>query len=100
MKRSGELESEGGSRRNWAHARRSFFKRKKPQQGLVLVGSSLLSSSRADAAGFGGGSGSKELASFSDMASLSYSDSGALSEEPQINSYIRVERLDCKNWLL
>ena len=42
-------------------------------------------------------SAAKELASFSDMASLNYSDSGALHEvEPQINSYVRVERLDCK----
>ena len=72
--------SGGGSRKTWTTTRRSFFKRKKGGR----------SSSRDSSA-------AKELASFSDMASLNYSDSGALHEvEPQINSYVRVERLDCK----
>lgn len=77
MKRSlgGDMDSDG-SRRPWATTRRSFFKRKKGGR----------SSSRE----------SKELASYSDMGSLSYSDSGTLHEDPQINSYIRVERLDCE----
>ena len=65
----------GSTRKTWTSTRRSFFKRKK--------------GTRSSAA--------KELASFSDMGSLNYSDSGALHEvEPQINSYVRVERLDCK----
>ena len=72
--------SGGASRKTWTTTRRSFFKRKKGGR----------SSSRDSSA-------AKELASFSDMASLNYSDSGALHEvEPQINSYVRVERLDCK----
>merc|ERR1719192_710852 len=38
---------------------------------------------------------SKELASYFDVASLlSYSDSGTLHEDPQINSYTRVEKWD------
>merc|ERR1719412_2017386 len=70
--------SGGTSRKTWTATRRSFFKRKKGGR----------SSSRDSSA-------AKELASFSDMASLNYSDSGALHEvEPQINSYVRVERLD------
>ena len=72
--------SGGASRKTWTTTRRSFFKRKKGGR----------SSSRDSSA-------AKELASFSDMASLNYSDSGALHEvEPQINSYVRVEKLDCK----
>lgn len=69
----------GSSRRTWTSTRRSFFKRRKGGR----------SSSRD----------SKELASYSDVASLSCADSqGALHDpaEAQINSYIRVERLDCK----
>jgi len=69
----GELEGEG-SRRSSTSTRRSFFKRRKGGR----------SSSRD----------SKELASYSDAASLSYSDSGTLHEDPQIFSYIRVDRLD------
>jgi len=66
------------TRKTWTATRRSFFKRRKGGR----------SSSRESSA-------AKELASFSDMASLNYSDSGALHEvEPQINSYVRVERLD------
>lgn len=68
----------GVTRKTWTATRRSFFKRRKGGR----------SSSRESSA-------AKELASFSDMASLNYSDSGALHEvEPQINSYVRVERLD------
>ena len=70
----------GSTRKTWTATRRSFFKRRKGGR----------SSSRESSA-------AKELASFSDMASLNYSDSGALHEvEPQISSYVRVERLDCK----
>ena len=69
----------GSTRKTWT-TRRSFFKRRKGGR----------SSSRESSA-------AKELASYSDMASLNYSDSGALHEvEPQINSYVRVERLDCE----
>jgi len=68
----------GSTRKTWTATRRSFFKRRKGGR----------SSSRESSA-------AKELASFSDMASLNYSDSGALHEvEPQISSYVRVERLD------
>ena len=74
----------GTTRKTWTATRRSFFKRRKGGR----------SSSRESSA-------AKELASFSDMASLNYSDSGALHEvEPQINSYVRVERLDCKYFLM
>jgi hypothetical protein len=70
----------GSTRKTWTATRRSFFKRRKGGR----------SSSRDSSA-------AKELASYSDVASLNYSDSGALHEvEPQINSYVRVERLDCK----
>ena len=63
------------SRRSSTSTRRSFFKRRKAGR----------SSSRD----------SKELASYIDMPSLlSYSDSGTLHEDPQINSYIRVEKSD------
>ncbi len=68
------------TRKTWTATRRSFFKRRKGGR----------SSSRDSSA-------AKELASYSDVASLNYSDSGNLHEvEPQINSYVRVERLDCK----
>lgn len=75
LKRShGEIDSDS-SRRSSTSTRRSFFKRRKAGR----------SSSRD----------SKELASYSDVASLlSYSDSGTLHEEPQINSYVRVEKWD------
>ena len=85
----GESDGGGGSARSsrgshWTKsARRSFLKRRKG-------GSSLARSSSRD---------SKELATFSDMGSLSSfaaDSSGALHEDPQINSYVRVERLDCK----
>lgn len=70
----GEIDSDSG-RRGSTSTRRSFFKRRKAGR----------SSSRD----------SKELASYSDVASLlSYSDSGNLHEEPAINSYVRVEKLD------
>ena len=70
----------GSTRKTWTATRRSFFKRRKGGR----------SSSRESSA-------AKELASFSDMASLNYSDSGALHEvEPQISSYVRVERLGRK----
>lgn len=69
------------TRKTWTATRRSFFKRRKGGR----------SSSRESSA-------AKELASFSDMASLNYSDSGALHEvEPTINSYVRVQRLDCES---
>ena len=62
---------------------RSFFKRRGKR-----------SSSRDPG---GNGNGSKELASYSDVASLSYADNLQYQEEnPPVNSYIRVERLDCK----
>ena len=65
---------------------RSFFKRRKGGR-----------SSSRDPGGNGNGSGSKELASYSDVASLSYADNLQYQEEnPPVNSYIRVERLDCK----
>ena len=75
--------SGSSSRRTWTSTRRSFFKRRKGGR----------SSSRD----------SKELASYSDVASLSCADSqGALHDaaEAQINSYIRVERLDCKQHII
>jgi len=83
----GESDGGGGSTRSsrgshWTKtARRSFLKRRKG-------GSSLARSSSRD---------SKELATFSDMGSLSSfaaDSSCALHEDPHINSYVRVERLD------
>merc|ERR1712018_154267 len=69
------------SRKSWTNARRSFFKRRGKR-----------SSSRDPG---GNGNGSKELASYSDVASLSYADNLQYQEEnPPVNSYIRVERLD------
>jgi hypothetical protein len=87
MKRSlgGDLESDGSTRArsHWTTtARRSFFKRRKG-------GAGSRSSSRD----------SKELATFSDIGSLgnfAADSSGTLHEDPQINSYVRVERLDCE----
>lgn len=73
-KTHGDIDSDT-SRRSSTSTRRSFFKRRKSGR----------SSSRD----------SKELASYFDVASLlSYSDSGTLHEDPQINSYIRVEKWD------
>ena len=70
----GDIDSDT-SRRSSTSTRRSFFKRRKAGR----------SSSRD----------SKELASYFDVASLlSYSDSGTLHEDPQINSYTRVEKWD------
>jgi len=70
----GDMDSDS-SRRSSTSTRRSFFKRRKAGR----------SSSRD----------SKELASYSDVHSLlSYSDSGTLHEEPNINSYVRVEKWD------
>ena len=70
----GDIDSDS-SRRSSTSTRRSFFKRRKSGR----------SSSRD----------SKELASYIDMPSLlSYSDSGTLHEDPQINSYIRVDKWD------
>ena len=67
---------------------RSFFKRRKGGRS---------SSRDPSGSGNGNGSGSKELASYSDVASLSYADNLQFQEEnPPVNSYIRVERLDCK----
>lgn len=70
-------DSDNPSRRATASARRSFFRRKKHQR----------SSSRD----------SKELASFSNTQLSYFSDSGLLNDENTINSYIRMERLDCKS---
>ena len=67
---------------------RSFFKRRKGGRS---------SSRDPGGSGTGSGSGSKELASYSDVASLSYADNLQYQEEnPPVNSYVRVERLDCK----
>lgn len=65
------------TRRGSTSARRSFFRRGKKHQR---------SSSRD----------SKELASFSNTQLSWHSDSGMLSDEGPIQSYQRVERLDCK----
>ena len=71
----GDIDSDG-SRRSSTSTRRSFFKRR-------------------NKAGRSSSRDSKELASYFDVASLlSYSDSGTLHEDPQINSYIRVEKWD------
>lgn len=81
---SSGLSANSAARKTWTATRRSFFKRRKGGR----------SSSRDSSA-------AKELASFSDMASLNYAEAGstqALHEvEPSINSYVRVERLDCKH---
>lgn len=69
-------DSDTTSRRPNTSARRSFFRRKKHQR----------SSSRD----------SKELASFSNTQLSWFSDSGMLNDENSINSYIRMERLDCE----
>lgn len=63
------------SRRATASARRSFFRRKKHQRSS---------------------SDSKELASFSNTQLSYFSDSGLLNDDSTINSYIRMERLDCE----
>lgn len=68
-------DSDNTSRRATASARRSFFRRKKHQRSS---------------------SDSKELASFSNTQLSYFSDSGMLHDENAINSYIRMERLDCK----
>ena len=90
LKRTGDPDLDSGSghsRRTWHTARSSFFKRKrKSGSGSGHIPGFARSSSRE----------SKELASFSDVASLSYADPDALQDEMQINSYIRVERMDCK----
>ena len=71
----GDIDSDS-SRRSSTSTRRSFFKRR-------------------NKAGRSSSRDSKELASYFDVASLlSYSDSGTLHEDPQINSYIRVEKWD------
>ena len=71
----------GTSRKTWT-ARRSFFKRRKGGR----------SSSRDP------NQGSKELASYSDVASLSYAAGDIMEPDPNpsVNSYVRVERLDCE----
>lgn len=72
------------SRKSWTTARRSLFKRRKGGR----------SSSRDQASSKGE---SKELASYSDVASLAcYADNIEQPDNPVINSYVRVERLDCK----
>lgn len=68
-------DSDNTSRRATASARRSFFRRKKHQRSS---------------------SDSKELASFSNTQLSYFSDSGMLNDENAINSYIRMERLDCE----
>ena len=71
----GDIDSDS-SRRSSTSTRRSFFKRR-------------------NKAGRSSSRDSKELASYFDVASLlSYSDSGTLHEDPQINSYVRVEKWD------
>jgi len=85
------------SRKSWTNARRSFFKRRKGGRS-----SSRDANSGANGnGGSGGGSGkdAKELASYSDVASLSSFaslDNALLAEQDNqpINSYVRVERLD------
>lgn len=69
-------DSESTARRGSTSARRSFFKRIKPQR----------SSSRD----------SKELASYSSTHLSLYSDSSILSELDAVPNYQRVERLHCK----
>lgn len=73
-------DADNTSRRSTTSARRSFFRRKKHQR----------SSSRD----------SKELASFSNTQLSWFSDSGMLNDETTINSYIRMERLDCEYFLV
>lgn len=76
------VSSGSSTRKSWANTRRSFFKRRKGGR-----------SSSRDPSG-----GAKELASYSDVASLSsFADSLNLQEEAlTVSSYVRVERLDCK----
>ncbi len=98
MKRSlgGDLDTDAGGARPRSHwtttARRSFFKRRKGGSSSGGAGGGLGSrSSSRD---------SKELAAFVDMGSLNSFGAeavdNALQDNPQINSYVRVERLDCK----
>lgn len=79
MRLHGDI-SDGDATTRRGSTRRSLFRRKKHPR----------SSSRD----------SKELASFSNTQLSWYSDSGMLTDEGTIQSYHRVERLDCKLLLL